>query len=297
MVSQWLTEEVTVAPTLEILFNSLDQLLMSTKYPLISVIVPCYNHAKYVSDALDSIFDQSYSNIELIVIDDKSTDSTLKVINKWISNLESKTRFIDLQVLSHSQNLGAASTLNEGLEHAKGELITFLNSDDFYDSQRLERFNAAYNGEEYFCGFSEVKCVSEKNSKVDIGLISIIESIPDRLESLFSNFLMLQDENIAVTSGNIVISRGLAQRLEKFKNLLYCHDWEFLIRAAKYCEITFIRDSIYYYRLHGENSFRDLSDQADFETEIVRSSLKGILRQCDEGPGMTQWDLMMHGVL
>ena len=270
---------------------------MSTESPLVTVIVPSFNHVRYVSEALDSVYDQSYKNIELVIIDDKSTDSSLKVLNRWIANLESKTRFSGIDLSVNDENRGAASSLNQGLKKANGELVTFLNSDDLYDKYRLEKLVDSYCGEDYFCAFGSVNCLTEKSDNVDINLITKVESIPDRLDGKLSNYVALLQENIAVTSGNIIVSKKLAQKLETFETLRYCHDCEFLIRAGKYCEIRFVDNAKYFYRLHGSNSFRDLSNQADNESQFVRAVAESVIPFDGSDSDLTQWDLIRLGFL
>jgi alpha-1,3-rhamnosyltransferase len=98
---------------------------------LVTVIVPCYNHEKYVSECILSIVNQSYKNFELIVIDDGSTDSSVIVLEK----LKEKYGF----TLIAQQNSGLSATLNRGIQnYAKGEYITFCASDDYWALDKLE---------------------------------------------------------------------------------------------------------------------------------------------------------------
>jgi len=100
----------------------------------ISVIIPTYNRAHIIKDALDSVLMQTYSNWECIIIDDGSTDHTEKIIMDYI-NLDS--RFIYIK-RPFSRNKGAATCRNIGLENAKGEYIQFLDSDDFIATNKFE---------------------------------------------------------------------------------------------------------------------------------------------------------------
>ncbi|MGD9975182.1 MAG: glycosyltransferase family 2 protein, partial [Desulfatirhabdiaceae bacterium] len=100
--------------------------------PLISVIIPAYNHESYVSDAIHSVLKQSFTDFEMIVIDDGSTDNTLFEI-KQIKDPRIR--------LLHQENIGAAATINRGIELSQGRYITILNSDDLYHADRLAIFN------------------------------------------------------------------------------------------------------------------------------------------------------------
>lgn len=96
---------------------------------LVSVIVPCYNIASYIEKCIYSVFAQTYSNFEIIVIDDESTDNTEDIISGFIGN--NKIRYFRI---SHS---GVSSARNFGIEKAKGDYILFIDGDDWIDSNHL----------------------------------------------------------------------------------------------------------------------------------------------------------------
>ncbi|HEX6828170.1 MAG TPA: glycosyltransferase family 2 protein, partial [Burkholderiales bacterium] len=104
---------------------------------LISVVVPVYNHSRYVRQCLDSVFDQTHRPLQLIVIDDGSTDGTPEIVREY---LQRRGEVPGFEVLFRSrENRGAHATLNEGLEAATGEFLTILNSDDYYHAGRIEK--------------------------------------------------------------------------------------------------------------------------------------------------------------
>lgn len=99
---------------------------------LVSIIVPCYKHAHYLDESLQSVLNQTYSHWECIIVDDGSPDNTKEVAKKW---LDTDGRFIYLE----KQNGGLSSARNEGVKIAKGEYILPLDADDLLDSQFLEK--------------------------------------------------------------------------------------------------------------------------------------------------------------
>lgn len=94
--------------------------------PLISVIVPVYNNEKYIRVCIDSILRQRYGNIEIIIVNDGSTDGTAGIIDEY-RDLDARVRTV------HKSNGGVSSARNRGLEVARGEYVTFVDSDDFID--------------------------------------------------------------------------------------------------------------------------------------------------------------------
>lgn len=97
---------------------------MEENKPLVSVIVPCYNHAQYLHDALSSVYNQTYQNWECIVINDQSLDNTIEVATEWI---EKDSRF---KLVNAETNGGLAASRNLGIMHSNGLYILPLDADD-----------------------------------------------------------------------------------------------------------------------------------------------------------------------
>ncbi|WP_084589438.1 glycosyltransferase family 2 protein [Cobetia amphilecti] len=106
------------------------------KFSLVSVIVPCYNRENIIIETLDSVYNQTYKNIELIVIDDGSVDDSLSVIKSWASKFE-KNDFFKVKILEQV-NSGAQVARNLGLENSNGMYIQYLDSDDILHNKKIE---------------------------------------------------------------------------------------------------------------------------------------------------------------
>lgn len=99
----------------------------------ISVIIPCYNCEKFIQETLDSVKNQSYEDLEIIAIDDCSSDNTISVLEEYKKNEDR------LKVYKNINNLGVAQTRNKAVELAKGEYIAFLDADDVWLQNKLEQ--------------------------------------------------------------------------------------------------------------------------------------------------------------
>ena len=104
---------------------------------LVSVIVPCYNAERYIGRFLDSILGQTYKKIQLIVVDDGSTDNTVNILKQYEKNMEKKD--IKYIIIQQSKNQGQAAAVNEGLKFVKGEYLTGADSDDEYTKDCIEK--------------------------------------------------------------------------------------------------------------------------------------------------------------
>jgi len=103
--------------------------------PEVSVIIPTYNSEDFIAKALKSVLNQSYRNLEIILIDDASTDSTVRIARSFIDRR--------LKIIQNERNRGVSYGRNIGIEQAKGKWIALLDSDDWYARQRLEKLIAA----------------------------------------------------------------------------------------------------------------------------------------------------------
>jgi len=105
----------------------------------LSVIIPVYNTSKYIEKCLNSILNQYMNDIELIIVNDGSTDNSEEIITKWIDEYKDK---IEVKYFK-KENGGLSSARNFGVKHATGEYITFVDSDDYLDPQiyqHLEKY-------------------------------------------------------------------------------------------------------------------------------------------------------------
>ena len=100
---------------------------------LVSVIVTCYNHEKYIEQCLNSVLSQTYSNIELLIINDGSTDNSETKIKNTLKNAQIKYEYI------YQENSGVCVTRNRGLEWMKGDYVLFIDSDNYLDLDYIEK--------------------------------------------------------------------------------------------------------------------------------------------------------------
>lgn len=106
---------------------------MSKNKDLVSIVMPAYNCEMYITEAINSVIDQTYSNWELLVIDDGSKDNTLQAINE-LADKDSRIKSIP-----NEKNIGVSATRNRGIDLASGEWISFLDSDDMWHPSKLEK--------------------------------------------------------------------------------------------------------------------------------------------------------------
>lgn len=132
--------------------------------PLVSIIVVTYNSAASVLETLESIADQSYRNIELIVSDDCSSDNTLKVCQNWIEG--HKDRFVNTMTISVNENSGIPANCNRGIKRSKGEWIKLIAGDDLLDPYCIENLLSDSEYKNIIVGKFQEFYTDEKNDRI-----------------------------------------------------------------------------------------------------------------------------------
>src|SRR5690606_21799141 len=106
--------------------------------PLVSVICLCYNHARFLAEALDSVLNQTYKNLEIIVVDDQSTDNSRAIIEDYVS------RFPQIKYLPNEQNLGNCTAFNRAYRLSKAKYLIDFATDDVFLPERIAEQVAAF---------------------------------------------------------------------------------------------------------------------------------------------------------
>ena len=109
---------------------------------LVSVLMCSFNHEQYIWEAIESVLDQSFKDLELIIVDDCSIDSSREIIEKYSAKDERVRAFF------HEKNMGIAKTANDGFKEARGKFISFIGSDDAWVPHKLEKQLALINNNE-----------------------------------------------------------------------------------------------------------------------------------------------------
>lgn len=210
--------------------------------PLISVIIPTYNHAHFIERALQSVLDQTYTNWEAIVVDNYSQDNTDEVVGRFADS-----RITVLKI--HNEGVIAASR-NMGLRAARGELVAFLDSDDWWDSRKLELSFAALD--------AGADLVYHDLFLVRLRDQAIFEKRIVSTKPRHPMFLAFLCSGMSVPNSSVVVRRELLARIgwvSEKRDLITVEDYDTWIRLSRLTE-KFVRipESLGYYWNGGGNS-------------------------------------------
>ena len=233
--------------------------------PLVSIVIPSFNHARYLGQAVGSVLDQTHADLELVVVDDGSTDESRAIL----STLRDPRVRVELQ-----ENAGAHAAINRGLALARGELLAILNSDDRFAPGRLGRAASAFEMDPrlgLWGSYIEVIGKTGERLGVKEGFRNLL---PVPLESPARSFqaepdlrLNLLLSNYWSTTSNFVFRRSVLDAAGGMANLRFAHDWDFAFRAMRVAPAHLEAEPLLQYRLHGSNTIHQ--DRAVMVLEIL----------------------------
>lgn len=149
--------------TLSIFQNNLNVLNSENieENPLVSIITPMYNSEKFISETIESVINQSYSNFEMLIVDDLSTDKSVDIVTKY-SNQDNRIKLFSLE-----DKGGAAAARNLATNFAKGDYIAFLDADDLWDSNKLMIYVNEMKKNNYDFVYSDYRQIDESGNKLN----------------------------------------------------------------------------------------------------------------------------------
>ena len=237
--------------------------------PLVSICIPCYNHERYIEDCINSILVQDYEKIELIIVDDCSTDNSVLHITNMKSKIETKVeRFV---FLVNETNCGNCKTMNKAFKHVRGKYIFPMASDDaIFPSCISIMVNAIENTSYLICTGDSVIVednwhFNQKKYITNEHLLEIPSYINDDnifIEVLKHNFL---------PSPGTIFCNNLLDEIGNYDEELKFADWDFRLRILRTHKIKFISETVYYYRRSNtsSSSFERTNDKKTAEWRFL----------------------------
>jgi glycosyltransferase involved in cell wall biosynthesis len=194
--------------------------------PKVSVIIPTYNRAKSIGKTIDSVLNQTHKDLEIIIVDDNSSDNTKNVINSYLKS-DSHIKYI-----RHSDNKGAPAARNTGIRNSTGKYIALLDDDDEWFPEKLAmqlRFfeNLPDDVGLLYCGYKDV---DKRRNKVS-------NKYPQKRGNVFFSLL---ERNFIGSPTNLIKRECFDKTGYCDVNLKSCQDWDLWLRISKYYKIDYV---------------------------------------------------------
>ncbi len=241
---------------------------------LVSVIIPAYNHERYVADCIRSIIAQTYHNIELLVIDDGSTDKTFAKLQDL--KQECEERFFRV-VMKTRENLGRRATDNELIDLAQGKYLYLIASDDMAKPQAVERlYSFLSENPDYVLAVGDNEIVNADAKRIYWGKHREVVSENQAVFKTFGDELRLNEPDNqhsdfgsyeSLLKGNYIpngymYSRQAIIDAGKMDTKVFLEDWYLHLQLSKRGKYKYIPEILFSYRWHGENTVLSPAFQA-----------------------------------
>ena len=223
---------------------------------MVSVIIDNYNYEKYISEAIESVLSQTYTDYEIIIVDDGSKDNSREIIEDYSKKYPDKISAV------FKENGGQASAFNTGFLKAKGDIIAFLDSDDYWYPSKLEKIVKAH---ENYGLVGHNKHYSQGSSNKEGK--KFITQRQEILKEYGIPYLLI--------TSTISIKRNILEKIfpmpeERFR---ICADNYLMIYALYLSDFYYIDEELTFYRIHGSNGYARRRDVMSV-TEITRMSIE-----------------------
>jgi len=263
---------------------------MNSTFDLISVIVTNYNHAKYLDQRMESLLNQTYPNLEIIVIDNCSTDNSLEVLAKYKNRPQVK-------IVALEKNGGFVNSCNLGVSMSRGEFFIFAEADDYNAPTQIERLHQAMAGHEEigvaFCRSFMVdgqgKVYDEDFNHRDRSFKKLCSKdtlIPKRLAQRFFLFsCIIPNFSAALFRRKYYdLAGGISAHLKA------CPDWELWFRIVPHCDFYYLTSPLNYFRRHAKSA-QGLMSMQSLITDIME-----LLYTASRTVDLTFWEQFLFRV-
>ncbi|WP_155591971.1 glycosyltransferase family 2 protein [Lysinibacillus cavernae] len=221
--------------------------------PLVSVLIPSYNHSDYIVETLQSLCEQTYKNIEVIIIDDGSKDNSVEIIKNFMPKLAES---IESVKFIQQSNVGICKTMNIGLQLSKGKYFCILPSDDLMYKNYLEKQVYFLEKNAYACSYTNgmhINTAFIDKKEYNKGLL-FSEVIPFNQGNI-NSFLLYNVFDLP--SPSFVYKTSVLRDIGGFDEDIKFEDVDLMLRISRTYEIGFIDEPLILHRIHSGNSGRN----------------------------------------
>ncbi|MCB4205439.1 glycosyltransferase family 2 protein [Deferribacterales bacterium Es71-Z0220] len=253
--------------------------------PLVSVCIPAYNHEKYIAECIQSVIDQDYKNIELIIINDGSKDNTHEVIMSFAEKCEK--RFVRFEYRNR-ENRGLSATLNEAVDWSKGKYFTVIASDDVLIKnkvsllvEKLEILDESYavafgnaifidnnSNEVYIDKKTGTYTTKENGYKNFLDYYTNERDFDYKDEKKFGSYETLIAGNY-LPAMSYIIKLDIIRKVGAWTNGNTIEDWEMWLKLSKQYKFAYVDEPVAFYRWHDSNSCKLIGKNIHYDSIML----------------------------
>ncbi len=242
--------------------------LPNNKLPLISVLVPVYNHVDFVTTCLDSIRDNGWTRLELVIIDDGSKDNSYSIVSSWLEEHKNSFEKVSLETQINS---GVTKTLNRLISRSSGDFLVFIASDDYLlENSIQQRYEYLINNPTKLAVFTDAIGIDDQGKQICSSVIQ------ERFHGRVSN--LVDEHNIAkelilnwCVPGPVFMARKETyEEVGFYDEQYFIEDRYFYLKLLSKGKLGFINKSTAAYRLHAGSSTGNKAKQIAVGSEVIK---------------------------
>lgn len=255
----------------------------SVNSPLVSIIIPCYNGQNHILEAIESVENQDYQNIEIIIVDDASSDDSVSVVKSY-------DNFAEITLKRHSENKGISETRNTGVRASEGEYISFIDQDDFWDECKIRK-QVEYISKHPNIGIvlTDLREVYKQDGSTrQRGFREPLSELGEKeLAEYFFKFW--ESEPMPITTA--LYRRSVFDKIGLYDPSLFgANDRDLLIRSIPEYKIGLINSPLVSKRYHSSNASKNNLDMIEDRRRITNKMLTSY-------PFLRSWENMRRSYL
>ncbi len=238
----------------------------------VSVIVPNYNHANFLTQRIESILSQTYNDFEIIILDDASTDSSSEIIDRYVS--------LHSNISSYSNIKNSGSTFSQwqkGIRHSKGEFIWIAESDDFAEPEFLAKsIGIMREHEDAGISYCNSRLINEEdNTEILISEKEEASGNSRWLNDYYNNGYKEVSEHLYLRNTIYNVSSVLFRKskipltVDVEPSMKFCGDWLLYIKILLHSDIAYIAEPLNNFRIHSDSSFKNYFSGNKYLNEVL----------------------------
>ncbi len=235
---------------------------MNDHVPTVSVFMKSYNHAQFIGEAIESVVQQDFEDLELIIIDDASTDGSREIIEHYARD-DSRIR-----TLFHEHNLGITKVVNDGISAAQGMFIAQIDSDDVWTHDKLTQQLAILEQNKEAIIWSEGELIDQNSRPLSITFSEMVKSTKKKKSGKIFPELLAGNY---VFGSTLLYKRANLDGLRYDERFLYNNDYQFLLELAHKYEFNYLSEPLAKYRVHGDNTLAGVGVEAEKRRNVARA--------------------------
>ncbi|PCJ89757.1 MAG: hypothetical protein COA57_00970 [Flavobacteriales bacterium] len=232
--------------------------------PLVSIIIPAYNAEKYIAETIQSVINQTYTNWELIIVNDGSTDNTEKIAQAYVEK-DQRIKYI------YQENAGVSVARNKGVENSQGDYVAFLDADDIWCRQNLEKKVTILNNINIDWVYSDMLSIDKNGNQLQYPEVG-------KNYKILENILLWNGEVVPGPGSNIITKKKCFDEGVIFDpNFSTAADQDFTIQLASKYQGKRIPEKLWYYRVIASSMSRNMEVMEKDHIGVYKKAAKNNL--------------------